>query len=176
MAKEVAMRSGTSPRTGCVVDRSNAEHYVWGAGCDGWRHLSGQDLSVIQERMPMGTAEVRHLHRRARQVFFILSGELEIELDGTHHRLVAGQSLEIPPGVAHHTWNPGRLDACFLVVSSPNTVGDRQEVDRRERGDALGGDPSLESTRLASENRRRSGETETQLPVFSIPDGEEVGT
>jgi mannose-6-phosphate isomerase-like protein (cupin superfamily) len=161
MAMEEAIRTDTSPRTGGVVDRTNAEHYLWGAGCDGWHLLSRQDLSVIQERMPIGSAEVRHYHRCARQVFFVLSGELEIELDGAHHRLATGQSLEIPPGVAHHTWNPGRLDAWFLVVSSPNTTGDREEVDRRDSTWPRDEEPLLETTRAASENRRRAGEAET---------------
>jgi mannose-6-phosphate isomerase-like protein (cupin superfamily) len=158
MAMEEAKRSGASMGTGGVVDRSTAEHYVWGAGCDGWRHLSGQDLSVIQERMPSGSAEVRHLHRRARQVFFVLSGELEAELDGTHHRLATGQSLEIPPGVAHHTWNPGRIDASFLVISSPGTTGDREEVERRTSNSSFPEEPLAENPRVAPENRRRAGE------------------
>ena len=144
--------------SGGVVDRTNADYYVWGASCDGWRHLSRQDLSLIQERMPPGTAEIRHLHRRARQVFFVLSGELEIELDGTHHRVAAGQSLEIPPGVPHHTWNPGRIDAQFLVISSPNTRGDREEIERRASSgpQAEAGPP--DSPRAFSENRRRASE------------------
>lgn len=158
MAMEETSRSGESIGIGGVVDRSTAEYYVWGAGCDGWRHLSGQDLSVIQERMPPGSAEVRHLHRRARQVFFMLSGELEIELDGVHRRLATGQSLEIPPGVAHHTWNPGRLDAWFLVISSPSTKGDREEVDRRASSSSFPEEPLSENPRLAPENRRRAGE------------------
>lgn len=144
--------------SGGVVDRTNADYYVWGAGCDGWRHLSRQDLSLIQERMPPGAAEIRHLHRRARQVFFVLSGELEIELDGTHHRVAAGQSLEIPPGLAHHTWNPGRIDAQFLLISSPNTRGDREEIDRRAPPGPRTDDALIESQRPVGENRRRAGE------------------
>lgn len=143
-----------------VVDRTNAEYFVWGAGCDGWRHLSRQDLSLIQERMPPGTAEIRHLHRKARQVFFVLSGELEIELDGTHHRVVAGQSLEIPPGKVHHTWNPGRLDAQFLVVSSPTTRGDREEIERRAPAGSRADEPLIDSQRPVGEIRRRAGEAE----------------
>lgn len=114
-------RSGPS-----VVDRESAEHYVWGDGCDGWRHLSEPDLSVIEERMPPSSAEVRHFHERARQVFFVLSGRLDIELDGTHHHLGDRQSLEIPPRSPHKVSNPGPDDTWFLVVSSPATRGDRQ--------------------------------------------------
>jgi hypothetical protein len=41
----------------------DAEHYVWGSVCDGWRLLNEADLSVIQERVPPGQGEVRHFHR-----------------------------------------------------------------------------------------------------------------
>ena len=43
-------------------NRSNAEHYVWGDGCDGWRLLDRPDLSVIEERIPPGRGEVVHFH------------------------------------------------------------------------------------------------------------------
>ena len=41
---------------------TTAEHYAWGAGCDGWHLVRAPALSVIQERMPPGAAEVRHRH------------------------------------------------------------------------------------------------------------------
>ena len=111
-----------------VVDRSNAEHYVWGGSCDGWRHLSRQDLSVIEERVPPGGAEVPHLHERARQLFYVLSGALVLRLGAREHAVAAGQSLEVPPGVPHAVSNRGTVDAWFLVVSSPATRGDRIEL------------------------------------------------
>jgi mannose-6-phosphate isomerase-like protein (cupin superfamily) len=110
------------------IDRNTAEHYVWGGACDGWRHLSRHDLSVIHERMPPGACEVRHLHRKARQLFFVLAGALDLELDGTVHRLRPEMSLEIAPGLPHRVSNEGTEDAWFLVVSSPATKGDRIEV------------------------------------------------
>ena len=30
-----------------IVDRSSAEHYVWGGVCDGWHFVKRQDMSVI---------------------------------------------------------------------------------------------------------------------------------
>lgn len=111
-----------------VIDRQNAEHYVWGGSCDGWRHLSRQDLSVIHERIPPGMSETRHYHQNARQCFFCLAGTLSIELDGTPHHLDAEQSLEVPPGLAHRVANHGTQDAWFLVISSPATRGDRIDV------------------------------------------------
>jgi hypothetical protein len=41
---------------------------LWGDGCDS-RVLTEEDgLHVMEERMPPGKAEVRHLHRNVRQL------------------------------------------------------------------------------------------------------------
>ncbi|MDX2155915.1 MAG: cupin domain-containing protein [Hyphomicrobiaceae bacterium] len=110
---------------GAPVSHANAEHYVWGGDCDGWRLVDGRGLSVIHERMPPGRAEVRHLHRQSRQFFFVLSGELTMELEGARHVLGPRQGLEIRPGAPHQAINDGPGDVEFLVVSQPATTGDR---------------------------------------------------
>jgi mannose-6-phosphate isomerase-like protein (cupin superfamily) len=112
-----------------VINRANAEHYVWGEVCEGWRLVSGADLSVIQERIPPGRGEVKHYHNHARQLFFVLQGELEIEVEQETAHLGAGDSLEVPPTRQHRVHNPGDRDALFLVVSAPTTQGDRVNVE-----------------------------------------------
>jgi mannose-6-phosphate isomerase-like protein (cupin superfamily) len=109
-----------------VVTRASAEHYVWGDAADGYRRLNHADLSVVEERMPPGSREVRHRHGRARQLFFVLDGALQVECDGVVHALERGASLEVPPGVAHAVHNASPADAWFLVISSPTSAGDRQ--------------------------------------------------
>ena len=103
----------------------NAEHYRWGDVCDGWRLVTRPDLSVIQERIPSGAGEVRHYHQRARQCFFVLSGQLDIEISEQVVRLSAGDALEVAPGEPHRVRNVSEIDATFLVVSAPTTQGDR---------------------------------------------------
>ncbi|QNK00598.1 cupin domain-containing protein [Dyella telluris] len=108
-----------------TVSTGNAEHYTWGQGCDGWHLLAGDDLSIIEERMPPGTWEARHRHARSRQFFRVLEGELTIELEGVTHRVAAGCGLHVPPGTAHQVRNDSQGDARMLVVSSPRSHGDR---------------------------------------------------
>lgn len=108
-----------------TVSIASAARYTWGDGCDGWHLLRGEDLSVIEERMPPGTCEQRHLHRHARQFFYLLQGEAVLELDGVRHVLTPGLGLHVPPGVAHQMRNDSPADARFLVVSSPRSHGDR---------------------------------------------------
>ncbi len=78
--------------------------------------------------MPSGAAEVRHRHLRARQFFYVLGGQLELEVEGTRHRLEAGTGLEITPGAAHQAANRSTDDVMFLVVSQPPSHGDREFV------------------------------------------------
>lgn len=109
-----------------AVDTQRADHYAWGDGCDGWHLLAGDDLSVIEESMPPGAAEVRHRHTRARQFFYVLAGEATLELDGCAYRLSPGQGLHVPPGCAHQMRNESDAVVRFLVVSAPKSHGDRE--------------------------------------------------
>lgn len=112
-----------------AISTANAPHYIWGQQCDGWHLLQGDDLSVIEERMPPGTAEVRHRHAQARQFFYVLEGEALLELDGVAHRLGANQGLHVPPGAAHQMRNDSASEVRFIVVSSPKSHGDREVAD-----------------------------------------------
>ena len=110
------------------VDRSSARHYTWGEVCDGWHLLEGDDLSVIEERVPPGAGERRHRHARSRQFFYVLAGEARLEVDGSVHVLHAGQGLHVAPGQAHELNNRGAVDLRFLVVSAPRSHGDREDA------------------------------------------------
>jgi len=112
-----------------VTRRELAEHYVWGDGCDGWRLLDRPDLSVIEERVPPGASEVRHVHHSARQLFYLLAGQLTIDRAGDQLTLSAGDALEIPPTVPHLVRNDGEAHAVFLVISAPTTRGDRTNLE-----------------------------------------------
>ena len=109
------------------VSAANAEHYVWGGNCDGWHLLRTPKLSIIEENMPPGTAEKRHYHVSARQFFFVLAGELIMEIDGEELVLCAGEGTEVPPRHAHQAINRSAAATRFLVVSQPMAHGDRVE-------------------------------------------------
>lgn len=110
------------------TNQSAAEHYQWGAGCDGWHLLKQPNLSVIQEQMSPGTSEGKHLHEKAEQFFFVLQGRLRIEINGDTYDLSPREGLHIPPGAEHQVINASEATAEFLVVSSPPSHGDRVAV------------------------------------------------
>ena len=111
-----------------VVSIKNAEHYCWGEVCDGWPLLKHADLSVIQERVPAGAGEVRHIHEIARQLFYVLEGEATLIFDDREFTLQKGDALEVPPHTAHLIQNRSQADVHFLVISHPTTRGDRIDL------------------------------------------------
>ena len=121
-----------------AVNRSNAEHYRWGVDCDAWYLMKDPQLTVIEELMPPGSAETRHHHTKAQQFFFILSGEVLMEIDGEVTLVRAGSGIRILPGMKHQIRNPSPEAVRLLVVSHPPSRGDRiddQDNDVNKRDD-----------------------------------------
>jgi len=108
-----------------MIHKETAEHYSWGNGCDGWRLVQRTDVSVIQERMPPGSSEIRHLHRQAWQFFFVLRGEATLEVNEKVSVLKTNYGMEVPPGVPHQIFNKSEQDLDILVISKPPSHGDR---------------------------------------------------
>ena len=124
----------TETRVPAPIATGTAHSYGWGDGCQGWHLVRSQNLSVIEERMPPGTREVRHWHARARQFFYVLQGTLTMEVEGRMHQLPARTGIELPPGTAHQATNDSGADVEFLVISEPPSHGDRHETEPHDVG------------------------------------------
>jgi mannose-6-phosphate isomerase-like protein (cupin superfamily) len=110
------------------VGAINAAHYTWGTEenpCDGWHLVRAPELSVILERMPPATSEVRHYHELARQFFFVLEGELRIEIASEEFALRPQHGIEVAPTIPHQVFNRSSQDVRFIVISQPPSHGDR---------------------------------------------------
>ena len=112
-----------------TVSTATAEHYTWGANCDGWFLLKEENVHVIGERMPPGTSEVTHFHRRSRQLFYVLRGELTMNNDSASVLVRAGQAVVVEPNVRHRASNRSKATLEFLVISSPPSHGDRMDTE-----------------------------------------------
>lgn len=114
-----------------VISTASAEHYKWGGpdnnAADGWYLVRTAELNIIEELMPPGTHETLHHHNRSRQFFFVLEGELTMEIE--HHEFVlhAGEGIEIFPGQQHQAMNRGEKHLRIIVTSQPPSHGDRIE-------------------------------------------------
>jgi mannose-6-phosphate isomerase-like protein (cupin superfamily) len=112
-----------------AIDRQTAQHYLWGNNCDGWHLVKTGALSIIEEKMPPGTSELRHYHQKSNQFFYVLKGNLQIEVEGNEIALSAGQGLHVEAGQRHQVFNRSAGDTEFLVVSNPPSHGDRIATD-----------------------------------------------
>lgn len=112
-----------------VISTKSAEHYKWGGSqgtdCDGWHLVKTPDFSIIEELMPPDTSESRHCHLRARQFFFVLEGELTLEVEQHNFVLQPGEGIEVSPGLRHQAFNRSAKPVRMLVSSQPPSHGDR---------------------------------------------------
>lgn len=109
-----------------VMNRDTADAYFWNDGkCQAWRLLEGQDLTVIEEIMPPGTAEQRHSHTFARQFFYVLEGEAIMSVAERTYTLRPGDGVMVAPRQAHAICNESDGDLRVLVISAPRANGDR---------------------------------------------------
>jgi mannose-6-phosphate isomerase-like protein (cupin superfamily) len=120
-----AKRKIMENRKSLPIHRETAEHYSWGQVCDGWHLVKDENLSVIEECMPAGAAEVRHYHAKAQQFFYVLSGEAVLEVASEQITLTVGSGLHIRPGTLHQIKNLSSQPVRFLVISQPSSHGDR---------------------------------------------------
>src|SRR6185295_14257889 len=60
-----------------------------------------QNQSLAEARVPTGGRTQRHYHKIAEELYFILEGSGEMELDGDHRTIASGDAILIPPGTWH---------------------------------------------------------------------------
>lgn len=115
-----------------ILSVANANQYGWGDNCQGWNFLDTDELSVKQELMPPGTAELLHFHKYAQQFFYILSGEATFWIEGQTFVVRSNQGILITPGVKHRIANYKEEDLSFVLTSQPSTKNDRFNCEENE--------------------------------------------
>lgn len=87
-------------------------------------HLTGEDTGgffcLLVDHPPAGWSLPTHLHTDAAETIHVIEGEFEMTIDGSVERLVAGETVHIPPGVPHAGANIGDSPGRRLLVFSPS--------------------------------------------------------
>jgi mannose-6-phosphate isomerase-like protein (cupin superfamily) len=60
-----------------------------------------------------------HLHSNAENMYFILEGSVQVNIDGVTHDLEPGSVMWVPPGVPHSALNTGDVEARLLEIYTP---------------------------------------------------------
>ncbi len=66
----------------------------------------------------------RHVHSREDELFYVLEGELDFELDGVRHTVGAGGTVFLRRGVVHAYQNFTTADARLLIATTPGHFSD----------------------------------------------------
>ena len=99
--------------------------YSWGAGCISYVLLQTPQLSVKREVIPPDATEVTHAHHVAQQLFYVLKGKATFWIDDVIHCIAEGNCIYILPGTKHYVANRTGEMLEILVISQPDTTGDR---------------------------------------------------
>jgi len=83
------------------------------------RELGVAELGVNAVVMPPGIESGFHFHDEQEELYFVHSGELEIEFgDGTVHRLGPGGLARVDAATHRKTRNVGDADVVYVVVGA----------------------------------------------------------
>src|SRR5919198_4185987 len=61
----------------------------------------GELLEFIVEGRPRGFLAQPHVHTRQTERFEVLSGSLDLRVGRRTHKLVSGDTMQVPPGAVH---------------------------------------------------------------------------
>jgi quercetin dioxygenase-like cupin family protein len=73
---------------------------------------------LAEQTSNFGYASPVHVHSKEDELFYVLDGELSIEIDGTMHRPTAGSTVFAPRGLPH-SYKVESAEARWLVLGTP---------------------------------------------------------
>jgi mannose-6-phosphate isomerase-like protein (cupin superfamily) len=75
--------------------------------------------SVAEATLEQGQSTRRHYHAESEEVYFLLEGEGELELNGVTEHVRAGDAVPIPPETMHTLANTGPGPLRVLCTCAP---------------------------------------------------------
>src|SRR5215470_3437123 len=106
-----------------IKHQPKAKRYYFDVGL-GSVCLSGRDTGgaycLLEVSLAPGMGVPRHMHTREDEVYFVLSGELEVTIGQQTFVLRPGDSLMAPRDIPHALRNSGDTTNHFLLLFSPS--------------------------------------------------------
>ncbi len=75
--------------------------------------------SLAEATVPSGRDTIEHLHRRSEEIYHFTAGAGRMRLGEHEGEVRAGDTVVIPPGVAHKLWNTGDEPLVLLCCCAP---------------------------------------------------------
>ena len=75
--------------------------------------------SLAEATLDPGQATQRHYHARSEELYVLLDGEGEMEVDGASRAVCAGDAILIPPGAWHRITAAADAPLRFLCCCAP---------------------------------------------------------
>jgi mannose-6-phosphate isomerase-like protein (cupin superfamily) len=75
--------------------------------------------SLAEATLEPDQATQRHYHRRSEEIYVVLKGSGDMEIDGEHRRVTVGDAVLIPPGAWHTLHNNGTSELRILCSCAP---------------------------------------------------------
>lgn len=82
-------------------------------------HPPTRNQSLAEATVTAGNSTVRHYHREAEEIYFILDGSGRMEIDGVVRSVGPGDAILIPPGAWHEITATADGDLRFLCACAP---------------------------------------------------------
>jgi mannose-6-phosphate isomerase-like protein (cupin superfamily) len=75
--------------------------------------------SLAEARLPAGGATTLHFHPQTEEIYYILAGYGEMQIDDELRSVGPGDAIAIPPGAKHQIRNRGARAMKFLCCCAP---------------------------------------------------------
>jgi mannose-6-phosphate isomerase-like protein (cupin superfamily) len=75
--------------------------------------------SLAEATLEPGQATERHYHQATEEIYFVVKGSGEMEVDGDTRHVRPGDAVLIPPGVWHTLENNGTSELRILCCCAP---------------------------------------------------------
>ena len=80
---------------------------------------TGGAFCLLDVCLAPGIGVPRHIHTREDETYYVLSGELQVEVDNQSFLLRPGDTLLAPRNIPHQLKNTGAVENRYLLVFSP---------------------------------------------------------
>lgn len=78
-----------------------------------------EHVSFVVNRMPPGTSGQHHRHVAAEEIFYVMSGSCQLQIDDETIDLRPHDAVRVAAEAFRSMYNPGHDECCVLVAGAP---------------------------------------------------------